>query len=458
MEQHEEEVHVKDVAASDTKAAVSTSDRLKEIAARREAYKVEVEEKEKNMLRGRWVTDNKALRRGDIRHREMHSRAAPHRAARANLMMLEDAATGLQTENEEVMDRITQREIQEGVDIQTATKKFELVLDKLGPYTIDYTRNGTHLGLLGLRGHFATVRWQDFSLLGETQLRDACTDIKFLVDHTMIAVAQKRFVYVYTTEGAEMHILPKLANVDRLEYLSKHMLLAGTSSQYSVLQYFDVSTGKSVAQKTPEVMRDPACSLTSNPCNGVVVTGDIRGTVKFWAPAVESPLVQIRAHKGAIYDIAFHPSGRYFASLGVDRRMKIFDCRTLRALDEYPVTYTFSTMCVSQSGLLAMGGGTNIQVWKDLFTRSRPHGPIIKHSLGYGAIAHRVRFCPFEDVLGRRTLERVQQYSCAWIRRAKPRLLQRKPLRNGASPQGTRGCEPSGQAPSRDDLDGPSDC
>eukprot|EP00658_Telonema_sp_P-2_P027328 TRINITY_DN21127_c0_g1_i4.p1 TRINITY_DN21127_c0_g1~~TRINITY_DN21127_c0_g1_i4.p1 ORF type:complete len:287 (-),score=106.19 TRINITY_DN21127_c0_g1_i4:242-1102(-) len=46
-----------------------------------------------------------------------------------------------------------------------------------------------------------------------------------------------------------------------------------------------------------------------------------------------------------------------------------------------------------------MGGGTNIQVWKDMFTAAKPSGPYMKHGLGYGNIAQRVRFAPFEDIL-----------------------------------------------------------
>lgn len=98
-------------------------------------------------------------------------------------------------------DRVTQQDILSGVDVQTQHKKFDLVLDKLGPYTIDFTINGTHLLLAGLRGHMANIKWSSFELNGEVQLKDKVNDAIFLVDHTMTAVAQKKYVYMYTKDG-----------------------------------------------------------------------------------------------------------------------------------------------------------------------------------------------------------------------------------------------------------------
>eukprot|EP00388_Colpodella_angusta_P004398 GDKJ01014554.1.p1 GENE.GDKJ01014554.1~~GDKJ01014554.1.p1 ORF type:complete len:379 (-),score=53.33 GDKJ01014554.1:80-1216(-) len=162
----------------------------------------------------------------------------------------------------------------------------------------------------------------------------------------------------------------------------------------------DISTGQKVSTKTPSIVKDPITCLKQNPSNGVVSTCDLRGIIKFWSPSVAEPLVQLKAHKGPIQDVAFHSNGRYFVSLGGDHKMKVWDTRAMRVLEDYSVTYCFDTIDISYSGLLAMGGGTNIQIWKDIFTQSKPSGPYMKHGLGYGNIASRVRFCPFEDVLG----------------------------------------------------------
>ncbi|RNF03956.1 U3 small nucleolar RNA-associated protein 7 [Trypanosoma rangeli] len=383
-------------------AGAAVSRETKEIVRRRRAeLHAEKIDEERQQLRGRWVTDSNALQNAEARRQEKLQRRAPRRAARANLFTkLEKTDTGLLLEEREVADRVTQDDIVAAVDLQTQQKKYELLLDKLGPYKVDFTLNGTHLLLAGLRGHVANIRWKDFALNGEVQLKDRIDDAKFLVDHTMTALAQKKYVYMYTKEGAEMHVLSQMANMDRLAYLPRHLLLCAASTRFSVMQYMDISTGQELGAKVPSVVRDPVSCMDVNPSNGVVASCDLRGVVKFWSPAVVDPLVQLKGHKGVIDDIRFHPNGRFFVTLGGDHKFKVWDCRTLRALEEYAVTYTFNTVDVSSSGLVAMGGGTNVQLWKGIFSSAKPNAPYMKFGLGYGNIAQQLRFCPFEDVLG----------------------------------------------------------
>ncbi|KAG5504386.1 hypothetical protein JKF63_04837 [Porcisia hertigi] len=368
---------------------------------RTEQLKQETAQHEKKFLQGRWVTDTAALRNREARRREELNRQAPKRLAKVNMYyQMEENNTGLELDDREVADRISQSDIANGVDLQTQQKRYSLLLDKLGPYKLNFSLNGTHLLLAGLRGHMANIRWKSFQLEGETQLKDRITDAIFLVDHSMTAVAQKNFVYMYTKEGTEMHILSKMAHMDRLGYLPKHMLLVATSSTYSTMQYLDVSTGQEVGTKVPAVMRDPTSCLAVNPSNGVTATCDLRGVVKFWSPTVVDPLLQLKAHKGVIDDICFHPNGRFFLTLGGDHKMKVWDCRTLRTLEEYAITYSFHTLDISNSGLVALGGGTNVHIWKDLFSAAKPCSPYMRFGLGYGNIAEQVKFCPFEDVIG----------------------------------------------------------
>ena len=380
--------------------AALSAELKKEIAERKHELARAHEVAEIPLVRGRHITDNNALQHPEVRRHERFQRRAPKLLAKMNMFRAESSKNGIETEEGEVPDRVTQRDIVQAVDLQTQRKKFNLVLDKLGPYKISFSQNGSHLALGGLRGHFATVSWKDCSLVGETQLKDKINDITFLIDHSMIAVAQKRFVYMYTKEGVEMHILSKMANMDKLTYLPKHMLLAATSSVYSTMQYIDVSTGEEIGQKPPAVMKDPTSCIKHNPATGVVTTCDMRGVIKFWSPTVVDPLMQLKGHRGPIIDLAFHDSGRFFVTLGGDHKLKIWDCRTMRALEEFAVTYCFDTVDVSSSGLVALGGGTNVQIWKDMFTAAKPSAPLLKFGLGYGNIAHHIKFCPFEDVLG----------------------------------------------------------
>lgn len=356
---------------------------------------------ERKFVEGKWATENAVLRNKAAHRREAHSRQLPKRLAKAKLYFQpEDTDTGLELEEREVADRVTQSDIVESVALQSQKKQYDLHLTPLGPYKIDFSRNGTHLLLAGLRGHVANIQWKHFALQGETQLKDKVNDIRYLVDHSMYAVAQKKYVYMYTKEGAELHILSRMAHMDRLAYLPKHMLLVASSSVYSTMQYTDISTGQEVTCKPPAIVKNPTSCIAVNHANGVVGSTDMRGVIKFWSPAVPDPLLQLKGHNGAINDICFHENGRFFLTLGGDHKLKVWDLRTLRALEEYAVTYTFQTMDISSSGLVALGGGTNIQIWKGLFSSQKPSSPFMKFGLGYGNIAERVRFCPFEDVLG----------------------------------------------------------
>lgn len=358
---------------------------------------------EKKFIEGRWNTSPTALRNTAVRRRELHNRSVPKKLAKASLYIQpEDTDTGIELDAREVADRVTQADMVDGVALQTQRKHFDLQLTPLGPYKIDFSANGTHLLLGGLRGHIANMQWKNLALQGEVQLKDKVNDLTYLVDHSMYAVAQKKYVYMYTKEGSELHILSSMAHMDRLAYLPKHMLLAASSSLYSTLQYMDISTGQEVSCKPPAIMKNPTSCLAVNATNGVVASTDLRGVVKFWSPSVVDPLLQLKGHQGAIEDICFHSNGRFFLTLGGDHKLKVWDMRTLRTLDTYAVTYTFQTMDISTSGLVALGGGTNIQIWRGLFSSSQPKptSPYLKFGLGYGNIAERVRFCPYEDVLG----------------------------------------------------------
>lgn len=52
-----------------------------------------------------------------------------------------------------------------------ARKAFDLALPALGPYALDWTRNGRFLLLGGRRGHLALLDWQSAKLLCEVQVR-----------------------------------------------------------------------------------------------------------------------------------------------------------------------------------------------------------------------------------------------------------------------------------------------
>lgn len=59
---------------------------------------------------------------------------------------------------------------------------------------------------------------------------------RWLHNQTMFAVAQKKSVYIYDSQGLEIHALLKHANVNKLEFLPFHWLLASVGNYYSIFK------------------------------------------------------------------------------------------------------------------------------------------------------------------------------------------------------------------------------
>lgn len=91
-------------------------------------------------------------------------------------------------------------------------------------------------------------------------------------------------------------------------------------------------------------------------------------------------------------------------STGQDLKMGVWDIRMFREVNNYFLRQPGSSVGISDRGLVAVGWGTQMSVWKGLFDKSkRDQEKVQSPYMGWGGDGkriERVRWCPFEDVLG----------------------------------------------------------
>ncbi|KAF6830863.1 small nucleolar ribonucleoprotein complex subunit [Colletotrichum musicola] len=394
----------KTISRNNTNGAVKVQRRTDLVSREERERNRRLKEANKSYGRGRNINvksiKDKKLR-SNLTRLENKYRDATIKAKDAEIL-LENSGGFLEPETElERTYKVRQDEITEDVAVSTAQKRFELKLEELGPYVGEYTRNGRELLLAGRKGHVATFDWREGKLGCEIQLGETIRDARWLHNNQFFAVAQKKYVYIYDQDGVEIHCLRKHTEVTHMEFLPYHFLL-GTVAANGFLKYFDVSTGTMVSEIPTKL--GPPTALTLNPYNAVLHTGHQNGTVTLWSPNQTDPLVKLLAHRGPVRSLAVDREGRYMVSTGQDCKMAVWDIRMFREVNNYFTRQPASSVAISDSGLTAVGWGTQTTVWKDLFLKNEPVQKKVQSPYmawgGEGKRMERVRWCPFEDVLG----------------------------------------------------------
>ncbi|KAH8387680.1 hypothetical protein KR093_008794 [Drosophila rubida] len=341
--------------------------------------------------------------------KEVYHTYANEQAARTELL-LQETAGQLEADDEETTAGYRQKEIAANVDLQSASKHFELKLEH-GPYTMRYTKNGRHLLLGGRRGHVAAFDWVTKKLHCEFNVMETVADVQWLHVPTMYAVAQKEWVYFYDKKGTELHCVKRLARVNRLDFLPYHFLLAA-ANHTGYLTWLDVSMGELVGNFNTGL--GDIRLMRHNPANGVLCVGGGKGVVSMWSPKVREPLVKLLTHTTAMTALTVDPKGQYLVTAGLDRQVKVWDIRQLATepLAVYRLRLPANEVEVSQRGMLALSQGTYLESYADVIA-SGGGGTRYSHNLPYlrqrcDAFVHGMRFCPYEDILGISTAKGFQ--------------------------------------------------
>ena len=177
----------------------------------------------------RSVKDKKL--RSNLKHLEEKYKDATLKAKDAEIL-LENESGYLEAEGDlEKTYKVRQADLYRDIPTETVKKGFELRLEDLGPYLVDYTRNGRDLLLAGRQGHVATMDWRSGELRCELQLQETVRDAKWLHNDQYFVVAQKKYVYIYDRAGVELHCLKKHIEVTNMQFLPYHFLLATVVSR-----------------------------------------------------------------------------------------------------------------------------------------------------------------------------------------------------------------------------------
>lgn len=241
------------------------------------------------------------------------------------------------------------------------------------------------------------VKWSNYHLITEVQVRETVRDVKFLHNGQFFACAQKKYAYIYDKRGVEIHCLKDHTEVNRLEFLPHHFLLASVGEQ-GVLRYQDTTHGAIVAQFRTKLGSCDA--MRQNPQNAILHLGHSNGTVTLWSPNMGHSLVKMLTHRGPVRSLAVDPHGRYMATAGVDSQIKVWDLRTYKEVHAYFSATPAVHVDISQRGMLGVGYGSHVQVWDQALSGPKATSPYLTHHFTGGRAVRSFRFCPYDDALG----------------------------------------------------------
>ena len=83
--------------------------------------------------------------------------------------------------------------------------------------------------------------------------------------------------------------------------------------------------------------------------------------------------------RGPIRDLAIDREGKYMAVAAADKTLKIWDIRKFKEVDNYYSQTPASSLDISDTGLLSVGWGPHVTIWKDILKGKHQSEPYMNH-------------------------------------------------------------------------------
>lgn len=113
---------------------------------------------------------------------------------------------------------------------------------------------------------------------------------------------------------------------------------------------------------------------------------------------MSTPLVRMFCHRGPVLAADIDIGGRYMATTGMDKQLKLWDLRMYKLLNQYSTHSPGTSVSISDMEILSASFGSSVHTWKKPFSSSQRE-LYLSHSLAGSQVVD-VKFAPFEDVLG----------------------------------------------------------
>lgn len=288
----------------------------------------------------------------------------------------------------------TQDAIKSAVDITNAAKHFDLQLS-LGPYKVNYFKNGRYLLLGGTRGHVAAFDWLTKDLLCEFNIRETVHAVQWLHVPSMFAVAQKDWVHIYDRQGVELNVIKSMYRSIHLDFLEYYFLLASASDK-KYISWKDISIGKDIASF---LSKNSITAMKHNRSNGMLNCAHPNGTISLWSPNHNKPAVTMLCHPSSIRGLSVSFDGNYLATSGIDKTVRVWDLRNnYECVKEHKLAKVPDRLCFSQLGILAIASGNTVKMYKDSCKIGSEIKPYLEHKVG--GVIEDLYYSNYEDVLG----------------------------------------------------------